>query len=282
MHDFHSIFKIQFLQTLLGSYLTALAGAEKNSWYISRLGETYRARQAYGFSVIEEFKSFKPWKPKQWNGFCFLCRQNHYNLSLNNLNVLSWSMKESSDLFQNMLGLQLGPMFGAVTDLHIWQRLLTEQEIHDFNNCQLRPGGDVYQWRPSGLTIASGMMIEDVPRNEFCRQSRKHILIWKGKLLDFNETIDYCSQVLNGRMAVAKNTETLRAMERLNKISECPNVFYSGHIHLGNRKYVDFYDKKPMNLRKVEIKFYKKKILKQLRGKKKTRFPFQLECRPTE
>ena len=45
-------------------------------------------------------------------------------------------------------------------------------------------------------------------------------------------------------------------------------MFYSGHIHLGNWKYADFYDKQPMNLRKVEIYFYKFNP-KTLGGKKR-------------
>ena len=72
-------------------------------------------------------------------------------------------------------------------------------------------------------------------------------------LLDFNETINYCSQVMYGRMAVAKNKIILEAMNRMNKIFDCPKNFFSGHVHLGNWKYADFYDKQPMNLRKVEI-----------------------------
>ena len=174
-------------------------------------------------------------------------------MSLNNLNVLSHSMKESSDVFKNISIVRLGSMFGAVTDLQIWQRVLTDQEIRDFNDCQLSAGGDVYQWSTSGLTLSGGMIIEEVPRDELCRKSREKILIAKGNLLDFNETIDYCSQVMNGRMAVGKNTEILEAMNKMNNISECSKIFYSGHIHLGNGKYADFYDKQPMNIRKVEI-----------------------------
>ena len=213
----------------------------------------------FGYSIVEEFKFFKPWKPNQWNGYCFLYAQNHYNISLNNLNVVSHSMKENSDIFKNISRVKLGPMFGAVTDLQIWQRVLSDQEISDFNDCQLSTGGDVYQWRTSGLTIYGGLIIEEIPRDEFCRQSRDKILIGKGNVLDFNETINYCSQVFNGRMAVGKNTEILEAMNRmnLNKSVDCPNIFFSGHVHLGNWKYADFYEKQPMNLRNVEILFYK-------------------------
>ena len=159
----------------------------------------------------------KLWKPQEWNDFCFLLENAQYDLILNNEKVLSGHLKESSrSEFQNISRLVLmsrgltgyQSFYGAITDLQIWKRLLSNKEITDFNDFKMR---------------------------------------------NFYETVDFCNDVLNSRIVVGRNEEILRAMGEEIKACEGLELFYSGYIDVGNQQYLDFYDKHPMNLRKVDI-----------------------------
>ena len=151
-------------------------------------------------------------------------------------------------------GLAGQSFYGAITDLQIWKRFLTNKEITDFNECKLRSGGDVYQWNPDNLSLFGSLAVEDISREEYCGESQQTILVANGKLFDFYETLDFCNDVLNSRMVVGKSEEMLHAMgKEIKKACVSSKIFYSGHIKVGNDQYSDFYDKHPMNLRQVEI-----------------------------
>ena len=236
----------------------------RDNWYIDKIGTEYRPRQIYGYAIVGEFHLLKPWKPQEWNGFCFIFQNNRYDIILNNDKVISSHLEESSrSVFQNISrlvlmskGMGMGifqPFYGAITDLHIWKRFLTNKEITDFNDCKLQLGGDVYQWNPDNLSLFGSLAVEDISREEYCGQSQQTTLVANGKLRNFYESIDFCNDVLKGRMAVGKNEDMLRAMGEEIRAFECSEMFYSGYINVGNHKYLDFYDKHPMNLRKVDF-----------------------------
>ena len=204
----------------------------------------------------------KRWKPQEWNDFCFLLENAQYDLILNNEKVLSGHLKESSRSdFQNISRLVLmsrgltgyQSFYGAITDLQIWKRLLSNKEITDFNDCKMRSGGDVYQWNPDNLSLFGSLTVEDISREEYCGQSQQTTLVANGKPRKFYETVDFCNDVLNSRIVVGRNEEILRAMGEEIKACEGLELFYSGYIDVGNQQYLDFYDKHPMNLRKVDI-----------------------------
>ena len=88
---------------------------------------------------------------------------------------------------------------------------------------------------------------------EYCPQSHQAILVGSGNLMGFFQSVEFCKEVLQGKVAVAKNVEILRKMGEENAKGDCPEFFYSGYIKDGNGDYVDFYDKNAMNIRKVEI-----------------------------
>ena len=142
---------------------------------------------------------------------------------------------------------------GAVTDLQIWRRLLTTGEIDDFNQCQPSIIGDTYRWDPSQLTVQGRLEIEDISVEEYCPRSRERILVGSGRLMGFFQSEKFCREVLQGRVAVAENVEILRAMGEENEYGDCPEFFYTGYTKDQNGDFVDYYDKNPMTLRKVEI-----------------------------
>ena len=221
------------------------------------MGEHYRKRSVFGFTIIDEFKVVKHWKPQEWNNFCFLRHDNQYNLRLNDEEILTGILQSPSLREISSVVLMHKPtsetFYGAVADLQIWSRLLTELEISEFNSCKVRPVGNVYEWNPSELTIHGDLDIEEIPREELCPQAQKSIIVANGNLMGFFQAVEFCGDVLQGRVAVGKDPETIQDMGRENSGEECPDFFYSGHVADENGHFVGFHDRHPLELRQVEI-----------------------------
>ena len=128
---------------------------QRDNWYQSNIGEVYKAKRAFAFSIIEQFHLVKVWKPQQWNSLCLVHQTNHYSLHLNKNDILRQLYQNNDNIFSisSAYDLTFGPIFGAIADLQIWKRSLTNQEITDFKECTLNSGGDFYQWNPSDFTL---------------------------------------------------------------------------------------------------------------------------------
>ena len=238
---------------MLGSFYTDKDGENQDSWFQSNIGTEYRPRRVFAISRIDKFQLVKPWKPLQWNSLCVIHNRNHFSLSLNNHHLLSQVYKKNGSTSWPY-DVTIGPFYGAIADLQIWKRSFTKQEITDFNECQMNSGGDFYQWDPPDFTLQN-MVIDELAGEEYCPKPPKAVIIATGKLRQFHETVDFCADVFRGRMAVAKDLVSLRAMNQAVNASSCAvkSYFYIGHIYDGNGRFSDFYDQQPLNFRIVEI-----------------------------
>lgn len=247
---------VNYSQLILGSYYNIHDMVERDNWFQSNIGEDYKARWVFAFSIIEQFHLLKVWKPQQWNSLCLVHQTNHYSLHLNNNDILRQVNKNNdNNTISLTYDLLFGPIFGAIADLQIWKRSLTNQEITDFKECTLKSGGDFYQWDPTDFTLKDNIVIEELAAEEYCQRPPKKTIIPNGKLSQFYETIEFCKDVFKGRMAVSKDLDSLRAMSKAVNASSCTvkSYFYTGHIYDGNGRFLDFYDKQPLNFRNVEI-----------------------------
>ena len=95
---------------------------------------------------------------------------------------------------------------GALTDLNVWDKTLTNKEVQDFASCRGEEG-NYLPWRVT--TVEShNMMEEDVDMEELCAPSTgSHIIGNSRKSLDLQETQRYCAGALGGRMAVADSRD---------------------------------------------------------------------------
>ena len=126
--------------------------SELSSWQTSNIGdERYRSRYVFGYSSFDKFEVFKIWKPQVWNHFCFRQDNNQYNISLNNDIIINGF---TEPIFKNISKLIFyerppnKPFFGALTDVQVWRRVITNQEIQDYNHCKYKSHGDVHSWNP--------------------------------------------------------------------------------------------------------------------------------------
>ena len=81
------------------------------------------------------------------------------------------------------------PHHGALTDVNIWDRILSEQELSDWMFCRTETGGNVVSWQSAQLNI-TGLNTDLINREETCpgHQDITHFMAFNTKL-DFHDSI---------------------------------------------------------------------------------------------
>ena len=81
------------------------------------------------------------------------------------------------------------PHHGAMTDVNIWDRILSEQEQSDWMFCKTETGGNVVSWESAQLNI-TGLNTDLVNREETCPgpQNITHLMAFNTKL-NFHDSI---------------------------------------------------------------------------------------------
>ena len=81
------------------------------------------------------------------------------------------------------------PHHGAMTDVNIWDRILSEQELSDWMFCRTETGGNVVTWQSAQLNI-TGLNTDLIDREETCprQQDSTHFMAFNTKL-NFQDSI---------------------------------------------------------------------------------------------
>ena len=121
------------------------------------------------------------------------------------------------------------PYHGAMTDVNIWDRVLSEQEQSDWMFCKTETGGNVVSWGSAQLNI-TGLNTGLINREETCPgpQNITH-LITIYISLNFSDSLKLC-QKFGGEIAVATDEETSKLMNQT-FVGACKGgtAFFSGH-----------------------------------------------------
>ena len=88
-----------------------------------------------------------------------------------------------------MNSVEVVPYHGAMTDVNIWDRILSEQEVSDWMFCKTEAGGNVISWETAQLSI-TGLNTELINREEACPgpDDLTHIMAFNTKL-NFHDSI---------------------------------------------------------------------------------------------
>ena len=188
----------------------------------------------------------------QWTSFCIVVssKGRFYRTFINGekvyeeLNYLGSHREDTTNLllFNQRSGREQSA--GAVTDLNVWSRALTQEEIWGWRGCELEDGGgNIITWSNISHRLRlAGYKVTQVPRAQVCHQEKQS---YEGyvpfeTLKRYEDTKKFC-QNLGGRMAVS--TE-VGAMEKIVKAAEHIDLgkcrpdygkeigwFFSGHHH---------------------------------------------------
>ena len=150
--------------------------------------------------------------PDKWNSFC-LNSTSHY-MKLNNhrtwVNTFNGRFMENFVFMNTMtidndLGLRL-PMYGAFTDVNVWNRTLTEEEEDKWMNCDQIEGGNIINWQNISQNINPiGLKKVNDSKENICPKRYENLLISNDSRI-FDEAFKYCNRL--GDMAAVVNNET--------------------------------------------------------------------------
>ena len=209
------------------------------------------------------FYEFPDWPLNTWNHLCVTLNTQSRKLTivLNTKSVLD--VEFEMDTFKDynldnagkhflknlmLMGACFGKfgctysMFGQITDVNIWDNVLTEEEIINWMTCLYSSGGNVINWEQESWT-ETGLEESTIEDQQVCssNDNRTTMIIFPSKTFDFDSTAEYC-RLLGGNIAVSNTRELSKSMFKLlhEEKYHCKNNMYSGHTDLfANRTFVD-------------------------------------------
>ena len=169
--------------------------------------------------------AFKTWQPGVWNSICMTYdgEKQEMKININEKNVLesnSYTIKYQGG--HNIVLMNDGafwggsPMHGKVTDVNVWRRVLTDKEIHHWEECKSSEGGDLINWETARFNLTAGIT-ESVEDKEkyicFHKTSGKIYKTIKSKET-FDGGIKYCNTI-GAEVATADDASSLKVKEDL-------------------------------------------------------------------
>ena len=190
-----------------------------------------------------KYNIFDLWKPDLWTSFCIMgdSLAKHYKVFLNNKLIYFTKSydgahrKETGNIFllngfspsRNRF---IYPFQGEVTDVNIWNKTLTADDVKKFSNCH-SGSGNLVSWDKARINLNNVEVIE-LNKAAICKIKDQKKFISFAQKMNFNESVKFC-QKLDGQIAVADNSEYLKMMvEAFHQIdckSLCFSNIYSGY-----------------------------------------------------
>ena len=103
------------------------------------------------------------------------------------------------------------PMHGKVTDVNVWSRVLTDDEIHHWEECKSSQGGDIVNWQTAKFNLTTGISqtVEDKEKYIcFHKTSGKIYKTIKSKET-FDGGVKYCNTI-GALVATANDVGSLK------------------------------------------------------------------------
>lgn len=96
-----------------------------------------------------------------------------------------------------------GAFTGQITDLHIWSRILSPEEIAKYSECQtVDQGGDVLNWNTVDWYMRN-LEVHEVDLESLCHQDDSFTKAF-GKSRTFEESLNLCT-AFGGKLATIKD-----------------------------------------------------------------------------
>ena len=192
--------------------------------YKKWVGDSWAHGRAFGY-FYEEAKSegFYPgWQPGLWNHGCITASdsQGFVDININgethyrsNNYRGSFSRQDHNIVLMNDGGYWEGtPMHGAVTDVQVWGRVLTREEMMAWYHCETSSKGDVLDWEKVSWQTFRLNTIE-MDKRTICKTDGNPVFKAFNTQMNFYETLHFC-QTINGKIAVAEDRQKYEAMNK--------------------------------------------------------------------
>ena len=196
-----------------------------------------------GLLILQKkYKIFELWKPDLWNKFCIIVDSLalKYRVYLNDKLIFhsnrynNGGHKEQAGNIFLLNGFSfsrnkfLYPFRGEITDLNIWNKTLSIEDINKWGNCDFG-SGNLVNWKEARFKLRN-IEVTDVNMDKICQIKDPQRVIAFHEKMNFNETLKFC-QKIGGKVVVAEDSKALKIMvEAFLDVDEmCLSRFYSGY-----------------------------------------------------
>ena len=137
-----------------------------------RVGDAWNYKKVFGTFSAGGTKHFYPsWQPGVWSSVCVAVSKTSrfMAVNINGDNVATnryYGVYHQHDVNIFLMDPQQ-PSDGAVTDVNVWRRILTEEEIRQWHHCRTEPEGKVINWDTAELNI-NNLDTSEVDREQTC------------------------------------------------------------------------------------------------------------------
>ena len=158
-------------------------------------------------------------KPNTWNSFCLNANSTTSVLRINGDMLITHNDKRNVSAygyynygnysFMNdpAASQSISAMYGSVTDINIWDRILSEKKIDNWINCSVDMDGNVYSWRTSSQYIQlNGLEKVNDSLENICYSTNSSNLFLGNEDLNFEDALNYCNKI--GSMKEISSNET--------------------------------------------------------------------------
>ena len=207
--------------------------------YKTWVGDSWAHGRAFGY-FYEEAKSdgFYPgWQPGLWNHACLTASDSQGVVDINingethyrsNNYQGTFSRLDTNLVLMNDGGYWEGiPMHGSVTDVQVWGRILSREEMVAWYHCETSSAGDILDWQTVSWKAFKLNTVE-IDKRSICKTDGNPVFKAFNNKMNFEETLLFC-RTINGKIAVAEDREKYEAMNEtfLDTCSDSTN-FYTG------------------------------------------------------
>ena len=134
------------------------------------------------------------------------------------------------------------PFDGAITDIHIWTRTLSSQQVEAWANCDASEGGgDFLDWANVTLKLHGDIETSELPPSEVCLGPSETRYLAFPEKFNFVESVKFCEKI-GGEIAVADSFDSIdniqNALTPFRESGQCSTLFYTGKIFSNKLIYV--------------------------------------------
>ena len=216
--------------------------------YFVFVGNQYLSGKSFGSSYFEvQYKFFPIWKPESWNTFCgtYNSTSKKFNMYANNKLVFDYKNVEVEkkavqdnvvllNAFSYATNDYIYPFDGAVTDLQIWSRILNEEDIQKWSECNGEESGDFFSWEKAEFNFIGDIEAYNLRKSDICSKSNNEKYLAFTEKLNFIDSVKFCKKI-GGEIAIANDFEAVQymqdALSDFRKTETCPSLFYTGNLN---------------------------------------------------
>ena len=194
------------------------------------------------------YYTFPLWKPNAWIPFCITLdvENKTYRTFVNNEIVFETYVYNGTHLANDMNIILMNsrmietgnydnhfitPFHGQLTDINIWDRILSNEEVDTWSECG-QVSGKYLDWSNAKVDHSPHIIISNI--DEVCEGRKVSKFIAFDYLLQFKDSLKFC-QNLGGEVAVAEDETYVAEMKaalmvvRDRTSSSCSETVYSGY-----------------------------------------------------